>query len=127
MRNQNWVLLIMVTISILVGMLFQSAAVSAMAQFAYSDDLLLGLVHTSTMLGVAGFTVSVLVLIRNSRALKFTDETVGELLQVSWPTREETLRASTTVILTAIFAATLLAAYDFLWKNLADLFLFTES
>jgi preprotein translocase SecE subunit len=45
---------------------------------------------------------------------------------VTWPSREETVRASTTVVLTTLFMASLLAVYDFTWKNLADLFLFTE-
>ncbi|MCB9676489.1 MAG: preprotein translocase subunit SecE [Alphaproteobacteria bacterium] len=126
MRNQNWVLLTMVVIAILVGMLFQSAAVSAMAQFAYADDTVLGLVSTSTALGFVAFVITAAISIRNRRALTFTDEVVGELKQVSWPTRDETLRASTTVVLTTFFAAFLIALYDFLWKNLADLFLFTE-
>ena len=116
----------MVIFAILVGMLVQSAAVSAMAQFAYPDNQLLGLVSTSTALGVGGFVVAAGILIRNTRALQFADETVSQLRQVTWPTREETIRASTTVILTTFFTAFLLAAYDFVWKNLADLFLFTE-
>jgi preprotein translocase subunit SecE len=55
----------------------------------------------------------------------FTDEVVGELARVTWPTRDETVRASVTVIFTTIFSASLLAAYDFLWKNIADYFLFS--
>jgi len=117
----------MVVMAILVGMLFQAAAVSGMAQFGYPDNMLMGLVHTSTGVGAVAFVVCGGVLIRNRPALSFTDEVVGELKQVTWPTRDETLRASTTVVLTTIFTAVLLAAYDFFWKNLADMFLFTES
>ena len=62
----------------------------------------------------------------NRKVLLFADEVVNELMQVAWPTREETLRASTTVVLTTFFTAAVIAVYDFIWKNLADLFLFTE-
>lgn len=127
MKHPNWVLLIFALGAILAGLLVQSALVSAMAQFAWADDRVLGLVPTSSLVGVGAAVVTGVVLIRVQRAIHFTDEVVGELKEVTWPTREEAVRASTTVVLTAIFAACLIAAYDFLWKNLADLFLFTES
>jgi preprotein translocase SecE subunit len=116
----------MVVTAILTGMLVQSAAVSGMAQFSYPDNTLFGLVSTSTAIGVGAFVITSVFLLRYRTGLQFTDETVSQLKQVTWPSREETLRASTTVVLTTFFTAFLLAAYDFLWKNLADLFLFTE-
>lgn len=126
MRHPNWVLLSFVIGAILVGLLVQSAAISGMAQFSYPDNRIGGLLQTSSALGIGAFALSIIVLFRYKRALMFTDEVVGELKQVTWPTRDETLRASTTVVLTTFFTAALLAAYDFLWKNLADYFLFTN-
>ena len=112
--------------AILIGLLVQSASFSAMQQFSYPDNLVLGVMSTSSALGVAAFFVGGFGLMRSRQALRFADEVVNELMQVAWPTREETLRASTTVVLTTFFTAAVIAAYDFFWKNLADLFLFTE-
>lgn len=126
MKYPNYVLLCLAIGAIGIGLLVQSAAFSGMQQFAYADNMLLGLISTSSALGVGAFFLSGLILMRWKRALLFTDEVVNELMQVTWPTRDETLRASTTVILTTFFTAAVLAAYDFLWKNLADFFLFTE-
>jgi hypothetical protein len=36
------------------------------------------------------------------------------------------MSATTTVIATTLFVAALLAFYDLIWKNVADLVLFTE-
>jgi len=103
----------------------QAATVSGFAQFAYPDNRLFGLLNTSTTLALASGAVTFGILIRTKKALTFTDEVVGELKQVIWPTRDETIRASTTVVLTTIFTAALLAFYDLIWKNLADVILFT--
>lgn len=112
--------------AILVGLTVQSAAVSGFAQFSWPDSRVLGVLNTSSALAVASGAITFVALIRNTKAMRFTDEVVGELYKVTWPTREEAVRASTTVVLTTLFTAGLLAIYDFIWKNLADLILFTE-
>ncbi len=126
MKYPNWVLLSVQVGAILAGVLVQSAAYSGMQQFSYPDNLILDLISTSSALGIVGWAVASVVLMRSRKVLLFTDEVVGELMQVAWPTREETLRASTTVVLTTFFTAAVLAAYDFFWKKLANFFLFTE-
>ena len=101
-----------------------SAVSSAMIYTGQPDFRLLnGMVSTSSLIAILSGGVTFIVLIRNQRAMVFTDEVVGELAHVTWPTREETVRASITVIFTTIFSASLLAAYDFVWKNIADYFL----
>lgn len=127
MSNQRYVLLAFVLFAIALSMAVQAATVSAFAQFSVPDSRLLGLVNTSTAVSILAGFISFVVLIRNRRALGFASEVVGELEQVTWPTRDETVKGSTTVVLTTIFTAGLLAVYDFIWKNLADLVLFTES
>lgn len=126
MKNPNWVLLTFAIAAIFAGLLVQAAMVSGMAQFSYPDNPVFGLVSTSTLGGVAGAALTFVVLIRYRKAISFTDEVVGELKQVAFPERDEAMRASTTVVLTTFLTAALLASYDFIWKNLADLFLFTE-
>lgn len=127
MNHQRYVLLSFTLGAILMGLVVQSATVSAFAQFALPDSRLAGLLNTTTVIALASGIVTFVALIRNRRAIQFTDEVVGELSQVTWPTRDETVRASTTVVLTTLFTAAVLAAYDLIWKNLADLVLFTQS
>jgi preprotein translocase SecE subunit len=125
LANRRYVLLTFIVAAILVGLTVQAASVSGFAELAYPDNRLLGLLNTSTALALASGAVSFGVMIRTKKAITFTDEVVGELNQVIWPTRDETVRASTTVVLTTLFTAGLLAFYDLIWKNLADIILFT--
>jgi len=124
--NQRYVMLSFIAAALLVGFTVQAASVSAFAQFAWPDRRLLGILSTTSAIALGAGLATFVGLIRNRKAVAFTDEVVGELRKVTWPTREETVRASTTVVLTTLFVAGLLAAYDFIWKNLADLVLFTE-
>jgi preprotein translocase subunit SecE len=127
MSQQRFVILTFVIGAILFGMVVQSALSAAMLQFSVTDDRLLGgLVSTSALLGILGGAAGFVVALRNKEAVKFTDEVIGELRKVTWPSREETVRATTTVVLTTIFVAALLGLYDLMWKRVADLFLFTE-
>ena len=126
MRFQRYVLLSFVCFAALIGWAVQAACVSAFAQFAILDKTILDLINTSTLLGLVTGGVTFFGMIRSKKAIEFCDETVGELYKVTWPTKDETIRATTTVIMTTLFIAAVLAAYDIVWKNLADLVLFTE-
>jgi len=112
--------------AILTGLVVQSACASLFAQFAIPDTRLLGLLDTSSVLSIVSAGGVFFGLLRHRTATKFVDDVVSELLRVVWPTRDETVRASTTVAITTIFTAALLAVYDLIWKNLADLVLFTN-
>jgi preprotein translocase subunit SecE len=124
--KQRYVLLVFVIGAVLVGFTVEAATSSAFAQFAIPDNRVLGVLNTSSLLAVVLGLGTFAVLLRNRTALTFVGEVVGELVRVTWPSREEAVRASTTVVLTTVFMASLLAVYDFTWKNLADLILFTE-
>ena len=125
-RHYRYVMLFYVASAILTGLVVQSACASLFAQFAIPDTRLLGLLDTSSVLSVLSAAGTFFGLLRHRRATKFVDDVVSELLRVVWPTRDETVRASTTVAITTIFTAALLAVYDLIWKNLADLVLFTN-
>ena len=99
MKNQRWVLLSFTIGAILMGLVVQSATVSAMAQFAYPDARVLSLINTSSLMALVSGVACFFLLIRNRKVIRFTDEVVTELKQVTWPTRDETVRASTTVVL----------------------------
>ena len=126
MSRQRFVIGFFVISAILVGMVIQAAVVSAFAQFSYPDNRIAGLVSTSTVLAVVSAFGTFFFLVRNADAMKFTTEVVNEVSQVTWPTKDETVRASTTVVFTTFFVAGLLSVYDFIWANVANIFLFTE-
>ena len=126
MTHYRYVMLSFVAGAILVGMTVQAASVSAFAQYSVPDTPILGLVNLTTLLAVLGTVITFGILIRNKKVMAYTDEVVHELSRVTWPTKDETTRATTIVVFTTLFVAALLGAYDYLWKNVADIFLFTE-
>jgi preprotein translocase SecE subunit len=127
MQHQRYVLLIFVACAILIGVTVQAAGVSLFEQFAIADTRLFGLTNLSTLIALAGGAITFVGLIRYPPAVSYADEVVDELLKVTWPTREETLRAATTVVVTTGLIAALVGFYDLVWKNLADFFLFNQS
>jgi preprotein translocase SecE subunit len=126
MQYQRYIILTFLTAAVLTGIAVQAAVVSAFAQFGVADAELLGLVNTSTLASVTSGAVAFVILLRHPRASSFTGEVVSEFAKVTWPDRDYTVKAALTVVATAGFVAVLLGFYDFVWKNLADLFLFTE-
>ena len=124
MLHQRQVLLIFVVISIVSGATVQSASVSLFEQFAVPDTRFLSLVNLTTLLSLTAGAGTFVGLIRTPRSVAYFDEVVDELTKVTWPTREEALRAATTVVTTSAIVALLVAFYDLLWKNVADFFLY---
>jgi len=127
MSYWRFVLLAFVLGALLVGVTVDAATSSMVAQFALQNTRVFGLMSVTSLVAIVGAVGSFAYLIRSRRSLVFTDEIMQELAKVTWPNREETLRASTTVVVTTLLVAGLLGVYDFFWKNLADLLLFTES
>ncbi len=126
MRYQRYVIFALIAGAILTGVDVQAATVSGFAQFGVADTRMLDLLNLSTINALGASVVTMAVFLRHPKVIPFTDEVVSELAKVTWPTKDETVKASTTVVFTALFTAALLGLYDLLWKNLADLFLFTE-
>jgi len=125
MQHQRWVVLAFVALSIVVGWTVQAGSVSAFGQFGIADTHI-GPFNLTTAIALVVGGGTLFALLRNARAVQFTDEVVDELAKVTWPSREETVRASTTVVVTTLIVASILAVYDFVWKNLADLVLFSS-
>ena len=126
MSQQRYVVLIFVTTAILAGMVGQSAVASGLLQFGRPDAQLLGgLVSTSGLAGLLTGVITLFALLRNQKASRFTGEVVGQLLKVVWPSREEAMKATRTVIFTTLFVAALLGLYDFFWSRVAQAFFFS--
>jgi preprotein translocase SecE subunit len=126
MKHQRYVILVFLVGAFLAGLVVRSAAESGLASQGLPDTRILGIATTSTLAGILTGVVGFFGLLRTRRAVRFTDEVIGELGKVTWPTRDESMQATTTVIATTIFVAVLMAFYDLLWKSVADWVLFTE-
>jgi preprotein translocase SecE subunit len=126
MKLQRFVILAFIVGAILMGMVVESATIEALELSSITDERIFGLVATSTLIAVGSGAATFMALLRNTEAVKFTGEVIGELAKVTWPSREETVRATTTVICTTLFVAGLLFVYDQIWKSVADAFLFTQ-
>lgn len=117
MRHQRWVVLTFIGAAIVVGSLTLSASTSLFAQMAWPDQRF-GPMTTTSLLAFGLGVVTFFGLIRNKRAVTFSDEVIDELSKVTWPSKDETLRATTTVVVTTLLVAAMLGLYDFLWINL---------
>ena len=85
----------------------------------------LGTYVFGAVLGLLAGALTFFILMRHKAAVQFTDETITELARTTWPDREETIRSTTVVILTTTFIAISLGLFDFVWKRVANIFLFT--
>lgn len=124
MSVQRLVLLVVTVLAVLVGAAVRSASESGFAQFGIADERLFGLLPTSGALAVVFGILAFVGAVRNLTVMTYISEVVGEFTRITWPTRDEAIKAATTVVVVAGLAAILIAGYDFVWKNLADLILF---
>lgn len=128
MRHLPWVILTNVVAAILTMLVVSAAVHSGFARFGVADfRLFYTPVPLSSLIAFLTGVVVFVVMTRTRSVMTFTDEVIGELFKVSWPTRDETLRASITVVGTTAFTAALLAAYDYVWKNVADYVFFNPT
>ena len=57
--------------------------------------------------------------------MNYTDEVIGELVKVTWPSREETTNNSMVVIVASLIFAGSLALFDYVWAQITEIFLFS--
>ena len=60
-------------------------------------------------------------LYRHPTVSRVSNEIVGELAKVSWPSRDEIQAATIVVIITSIIASIIVGAFDAAWSSLTDL------
>jgi preprotein translocase SecE subunit len=124
-NNQRYILLGFLSTAAFLGFAVRGLVVPLLARLEVVDPQL-GFVAGTDLLGLTVGVVTFLGLNRHVVAYSFTDESVTELRKVVWPTKDETVRATITVILTTFFIAGTLAFYDFVWARVTSAFLFTE-
>ncbi len=105
--------------------IMHSAAVNIFG-LAGIPDYLVGPVPVSALVGVLTLFITFFALMRNRKVVTFSTEVIRELYKVTWPTREETMRSSTVVVLSAVGSALFLALCDVIWAQVTDVVIFTS-
>ena len=127
MKNQRFVLMSFFTAAVLVGMSLQGLGAPLLANFEISNpEIALGLNATSVAAFIVGI-VTFFVLNRHPVAYRFTDEVVTEFRKVTWPSKEETVRSTTVVVVFTVIVSLALAGYDWIWGEITSRVLFTET
>jgi preprotein translocase SecE subunit len=62
-----------------------------------------------------------LVCYRHPTASRVSNEIVGELAKVTWPSRDEIQTATVVVIITSVIASLIIGAFDAIWSTPTDL------
>ena len=127
MYYYRYVVLVHALVAILLGVALRAGISSALVEFALADNRIGGLVNVSTAVAAGIALLEFLYVMRSATILTFTDEVIAEIMRVTWPSRDEAVRAASTVIMTAGLMAVVISLYDLLWKQLADLILFNQS
>jgi len=117
MRHLPWVILTYVVAAFLTTLLVSSAVHSGFNTFGVADFRPVSFfpIALSSIIAFIAGVVFFAVMVRNRKVMTFTDEVIGELFKVTWPSRDETLKASVTVVATTAFTASLMAVYDVIW------------
>jgi len=116
----------MLAIAWLIAVSVRGLIIPVLARFEIGDPHLFGLNATSIGAIVLG-VVSFLILNRHSKIVNFTDEVIIELNKVTWPEKDDTVRSTFVVVGLTLFIAAALASYDYVWAEVTQLVLFSES
>ena len=74
-----------------------------------------------TLVAGAVSAVATIVLYRHPTVSRVSNEVVGELAKVTWPSRDEIRVATVVVIITSIIASIIVGAFDAAWSAITDL------
>jgi preprotein translocase SecE subunit len=66
-------------------------------------------------------TITTVVLYKNQRTNQIVHDVLGELMRVTWPSRNETQSATIVVIIASIIASIVIGVLDAAWSKLTDL------
>jgi len=124
----RYIYVVFITIGLLVGWAMASASGAIILNLDAGVEIILGGVFPlSNLIGAASAVLTVFLLLKNNRAVQHTNEVIGELVKVTWPTREETTNNSIVVVLVTIVFSGSLAMYDYVWAQVTEKFLFSLS
>ena len=116
----------MLAIAWLFAVSIRGLAIPILARFEVGDAQFFGVNSTSLgaiLLGVIGF----FMLNRHSKVVSFTDEVLNELRKVTWPDKDETVHGTVVVVGLTLFIAAALGIYDYVWAEVTQIVLFSQS
>jgi preprotein translocase SecE subunit len=126
MNNQRYIVFTLLSIAAIVGVSIRGLSVPLLTRLDVGDPRVFGLQATvwgTLFIGLITFVI----LNRHPKVVSFSDASITALREVVWPNREETIRFTNIVIAVTLFIALALGLYDYLWAEITQLFLFTES
>ena len=87
----------------------------------WNDPALFSDWRLTTVIGYGIAAVAGVVVWKNARLHRVSEEIAQELKKVTWPSMRETRAATVAVIVATFAAAVVLGVFDFFWARLSDL------
>ena len=126
MNNQRYINITLLSLSAVAAVSIRGLSVPLLTRLDVGDPRVFGLQSTvwgAVFIGLVTF----IILSRHPKVVSFSDASITALREVVWPDRDETIRFTNIVIVITLFIALALGLYDYLWAEITQLFLFTES
>jgi preprotein translocase subunit SecE len=125
-KNSKSIIFILLGIAWLVAVSIRGLAIPILARFEIGDAQFLGI--NSTSWGAIGLgSVVFFMLNRHPKVISFTDEVINELRKVTWPDKDETVHGTVVVIGLTLFIAAVFGIYDYVWAEVTQIVLFSQS
>ena len=124
MSNARYIYLTFLLAGACTGLAVRSMAVAILLSMGAADTVVGGLLPLSTIIGFVSAILTFFVMLKVPVVVQYTDECISELVKVTWPDREETTNNSMVVIVATLIFSGSLAAFDFVWAKVTDLFIF---
>jgi preprotein translocase SecE subunit len=124
LSNARYIYLTFLLAGACAGLAFRSGAVAILLSMGAADTVVGGILPLSTIIGLFGAVLTFFVMLKLPLVVQYTDECISELVKVTWPDREETTNNSMVVIVATLIFSGSLAAFDFVWAKVTDLFIF---
>jgi preprotein translocase subunit SecE len=126
-KNSRIVIFSLLAISWLLAVSIRGLAIPVLARFEVGDpQVILGL-NATTLAAVILGTGSFLILNRHPLVVSFANEVVDELRKVTWPDKDDTVQNTVIVIGVTLFIAFALGLYDYVWAEVTQIVLFSQS
>jgi preprotein translocase subunit SecE len=125
-KNSKSIIFILLAISWLFAVSIRGLAIPILARFEVGDAEFWGV--NSTSWGAIGLgVISFFMLNRHPKVISFTDEVLNELRKVTWPDKDETVHGTVVVVGLTLFIASALGIYDYVWAEVTQIVLFSQS
>jgi preprotein translocase subunit SecE len=125
-KNSKSIIFILLAIAWLFAVSIRGLAIPILASAEIGDAQFFGINATSLgaiLLGILSF----FMLNRHSKVVSFTDEVLNELRKVTWPDKDETVHGTVVVVGLTLFIASALGIYDYVWAEVTQIVLFSQS